>query len=171
MTLEKRMLYVALTRYNYFPNQKSSVGELPPCINTRQFTPEISDRLCALDDKRRGGYDVVTYFSTRYNNVARELALIHPRAYCRLAKHIVDNWSGISYIKDNVNSFIKPEIHHDGRILVMNYEDPIEKTNRNLNNSFGKRFIVNADISNCFSSIYTHAIPWAIVGFDKAKET
>lgn len=170
MTLEERMLYVALTRHNYFPNQKSSVGELPPCISTRQFTPEISDRLGSLDDKRKGGYDVVTYFSTRYNNVARELSLIHPRAYCRLAKHIVANWSSISHVKENENSFIKPEIHHDGRILVMNYEDPIEKTNRNLSNGFGKRFIVNADISNCFSSIYTHAIPWAIVGFDKAKE-
>lgn len=170
MTLEERELYVALTRYNYFPNQKQSIGELPPCISTRQFTPEISEKLVALADKRNVGYDVVTYFSTRYNNVARELSLIHPRAYCRLSKHIIDNWNYISHVKNNENSFIKPEPHQDGRILVMNYEDPIEKTNRVLDNSFGKRFIVSADISNCFSSIYTHAIPWALVGFDEAKK-
>lgn len=169
MTYEERELYVALTRHNYFPNQKSSIGELPPCISTRQFTPEISNELVLINDQRKGGYDVVTYFATRHNNVARELSLIHPRAYCRLAKHIVDNWNNISYVKDNENSFIKPGQHNDGRILVMNYEDPIEKTNRVLDHSFGKRFIVSADISNCFNSIYTHAIPWGLVGFERAK--
>lgn len=169
MTYEERQIYVALTRHNYFPNQKSSIGELPPCISTRQFTPEISEALCAIQDPRKGGYDSVSYFATRYNNTPRELSLIHPRAYCKLAKHIVENWNYISHIKNNKNSFIKPEAHHDGRILVMNYEDPIEKTNRVLDNSFGKRFIVGADISNCFNSIYTHAIPWGLVGFEIAK--
>lgn len=169
MTYEERQLYVALTRHNYFPNQKSSIGELPPCISTRQFTPEISEELCAVHDPRRGGYDSVSYFATRYNNAPRELSLIHPRAYCRLAKHIVEHWNNISYVKINENSFIKPELHQDGRILVMNYEDPTEKSNRILDNSFGKRFVVSADISNCFNSIYTHAIPWGLVGFEVAK--
>lgn len=169
MTYEEREVYVALTRHNYFPNQKSSIGELPPCISTRQFTPEISDALCATQDTRTGGFDTVSYFATRYNNAPRELSLIHPRSYCRLAKHIVEHWDKINYVKNNGNSFIKPEVHHDGRILVMNYENPIEKTNRVLENSFGKRFIVNADISNCFNSIYTHAIPWGLVGFETAK--
>lgn len=169
MTYEERQLYVALTRYNYFPNQKSSIGELPPCISTRQFTPEISEELCAVQEARRGGFDSVSYFSTRYNNAPRELSLIHPRAYCRLAKHILENWEHIKYIENNSNSFIKPELRNDGRILVMNYEDPIEKTKRILDDSFGKRFVVSADISNCFNSIYTHAISWGLVGFDVAK--
>ncbi|MCB4763274.1 MAG: reverse transcriptase, partial [Sulfurovum sp.] len=33
----------------------------------------------------------------------------------------------------------------------------------------GKRYIVKADISNCFPSIYSHSIPWALVGKDVAK--
>ena len=33
----------------------------------------------------------------------------------------------------------------------------------------GKRFIVKADISNCFPSIYTHSIPWALVGKEESK--
>ena len=28
----------------------------------------------------------------------------------------------------------------------------------------GKKYIVKADISTCFPSIYTHSIPWALVG-------
>ena len=33
----------------------------------------------------------------------------------------------------------------------------------------GKSYIVKADISNCFPSIYTHAISWALMGKEKAK--
>jgi len=35
--------------------------------------------------------------------------------------------------------------------------------------AFGKKFLACADISNCFPSLYSHAIPWALVGFDRAK--
>ena len=34
----------------------------------------------------------------------------------------------------------------------------------------GSRYIVHADISTCFPSIYTHSIPWALVGKDTAKK-
>lgn len=36
--------------------------------------------------------------------------------------------------------------------------------------SLGKKYVVKADISLCFPSIYTHAIPWALVGKETAKE-
>ena len=34
----------------------------------------------------------------------------------------------------------------------------------------GKKYCVTADISSCFPSIYTHAIPWALIGKNKAKK-
>lgn len=167
-----RLLYEALTRHNYFPNQKSNINELPPCLSTRQFTPEVAEQLAALrenDNRTKNGYDVVIYNATRYNNAFRELSLVHPKAYALLTKHIHDNWDKISYVENNENSIIKPEHHQDGRLMVMNYEDPVEKTTRALTSSFGKRFQVRADVSNCFNSIYSHAIAWGLVGFDFAK--
>lgn len=169
----KRLFYKALTRYNYFPNQKSSIGELPPVLSTRQFTPEVCEALAALnesDTRERSGYDVVTYNATRYNNAFRELSLIHPKPYSLFAKHLHDHWDKIEPFTTSESSIIKPEQHRDGRILVMNYEDPIEKTTRALSESFGKRFLVKADISNCFNSVYSHAIAWGLVGFDYAKQ-
>lgn len=168
----KRKFYEALTRYNYFPNQKSSIGELPPIINTRQFTPEVCEALAALDEpsiRRKSGYDVVTYNATRYNNAFRELSLIHPKAYSLLAKHLHDHWEQIAPFTASKSSIIKPEEHEDGRIMVMNYEDPIQKTTRTLKESFAKRYQVKADISNCFNSIYSHAIAWGLAGFEHAK--
>lgn len=34
----------------------------------------------------------------------------------------------------------------------------------------GKRYKVKADISNCFPSIYTHSIPWVLIGKNGAKQ-
>lgn len=168
MNAEQYNLFLGLARYNYFPNQKSNIGELPPIINTRTFTPEVA--LKVAEGKPRGdGYDAVVYLSTRFNNAPRELSLVHPKAYSSLITHIVKNWDKIKFIQNNSNSIIKPEQHQDGRILVMNYEDPIEKSRRILMNGFGKRFLVKADISNCFNSIYSHAISWGLVSISVAK--
>jgi len=173
-TDEKRHVYEALTRHNYFPNQKEGTGELPPCFSSVSFTPEIAELLAEIkepkDSERRAlGYDQVSYSVTRHNNVPRTLCLIHPKAYSNLAVTIYENWEEIRKISENKHSLIKPYLHADGRIIVMNYEDLTEKVQRNQIDGFGKRFRVNADIASCFHSIYTHSIPWAVLGFDKAK--
>jgi hypothetical protein len=52
----------------------------------------------------------------------------------------------------------------------MNYKnwryDPDPETNLFV----GKRYLVKADISNCFPSIYSHALSWALVGKETAKK-
>ncbi|MCF5892166.1 RNA-directed DNA polymerase [Aeromonas veronii] len=168
MNTEQYDMFVGLTRHNYFPNQKSSTGELPPIISTRTFTPEVALKI-SREKSRSDGYDAVVYLSTRFNNAPRELSLVHPKAYSSLVTHIVSNWDKIKFIQENSNSIIKPEQHQDGRVLVMNYEDPIDKSRRILTYGFGKRFLVKADISNCFNSIYSHAISWGLVGIPEAK--
>lgn len=172
-TDDKRNLYEALTRRNYFPNQKESIRELPPCLDTRQFTPEVCEALAALADsaeRRKNGYDLVEYMATRYNNVPRTLSLIHPKAYSFLAKHIHDNWNEIRFIEEGLSSKIKPEQRQDGRIMVMNYEDPMSQKRRYNDASFSNKFRVTTDITNCFNSIYSHAIPWAAVSVETAKQ-
>ncbi|EPN8207708.1 antiviral reverse transcriptase Drt4 [Yersinia enterocolitica] len=169
---EERHLYEALLRYNYFPNQKESIGEIPPCFSSRQFTPEIAE-LISIDNsgkKRNIGYDVIEFQATRYNNYPRRLEIAHPKPYAKLSKHIFLSWDSLKKIKENPSSMIKPEMHQDGRIIIMNYESTEEKTIRELNDGFGKRFKVKTDISNCFNSIYTHAIPWSVLGINESKE-
>lgn len=168
---EDRHLYEALLRHNYFPNQKGSIGEIPPCFSSRTFTPEIAELISSDRSGRRRlqGYDCVEYYATRYNNFPRTLSLIHPKAYSQLAKHIHDNWVHIKTIKDNESSMVKPDMHIDGRVIIMNYEDSETKTIRELNDGFGRRFKVNTDISGCFTNIYSHSIPWAVVGVNEAK--
>ena len=51
----------------------------------------------------------------------------------------------------------------------MDYENTLSQVDNTLNSSFGRRYSVKTDISNCYPSIYSHAIPWATVGFDESK--
>lgn len=170
---EKRLLIEALSRYNYFPNQRLGLSELPPSFDSRQFTPEVLTSLVKLQTakvRQTLGYSLTEYRSTRFNNIPRLLGIIHPKAYSHLASCIHENWDEIRKITKNHCSQIKPTFHHnEKRLLVMNYDDPSEKIRRALCAEFTKRFRVHADISNCFHSIYTHAIPWAIVGVEESK--
>lgn len=53
-------------------------------------------------------------------------------------------------------------------IFEMNYDD-WEKDTIPTSIKVGKKYIVKADISTCFPSIYTHSIPWALLGKKNAK--
>jgi len=181
---DERFVFEALTRFNYFPNQKQGVGEIPPIFNSRRFTPEVVLRIIQEPDacderakdpesKRAGrpskGFDFVEYASTRYNNVPRLLGIPHPHAYGRLAKCISESWEHIRGICDNESSQIKPYFHVDKRLVVMNYDSFREKVLEKSRTSFGKRYLVNTDVASCFNSVYTHAIEWAGMGEEEAK--
>lgn len=54
-------------------------------------------------------------------------------------------------------------------LFFMNYKNWKTDGDPLMDFSVGKKYVVKADISQCFPSIYTHAIAWALVGKDKAK--
>ncbi|MFA0681294.1 antiviral reverse transcriptase Drt4 [Vibrio splendidus] len=159
----------ALLRFNYLPLQKDKNEELPELFSSELFSSSICDELAAID-LRKGGYDHFNYFATRFNNVHRQLSVPHPLAYAHLVSHISDNWSRFSHIEDNENSVIRPFKHKDGRIIIMTYERAKEKTKRYQDGVRGNKFIVHSDISNFYPSLYTHSIPWALLGIDEAKQ-
>lgn len=170
---EERHFLEALTRWNYFPNQKASAAELPPNICTRRFTPEVARKLCDSINiskaRRKLGFDLVEYRATRYNNVSRVLGLIHPLAYARIFKVLESNRNDLKTAMDDANSAIRVNAHNDGRMLIMNYEDHETKALTAAEQSFGKRFRAHTDVANCFGSVYTHSLEWAGQGFETAK--
>ena len=167
--IDQAALLSGLIQHNFFPAQKKDEGELPPIINSATLTPSIAYQLRNLHS-RKGGYDQVEYRLTRFNNVPRPLSIPHPVPYSKLCYAIQDNWKEFEYITNSTNSLITPEPHSDGRIIVMDYENAQEKIDRHVELTFSKKFYVDTDISNFFPSIYSHSIPWALVGFNVAKK-
>ncbi|MFS2096276.1 antiviral reverse transcriptase Drt4 [Pseudomonas sp. Pseusp11] len=172
-SLDDRHFLEALTRWNYFPNQKESATELPPSISTRRFTPEVAHKLLEdvklSKDRKRLGFDLVEYRATRYNNVSRVLGLMHPLAFAQIFSVMASNRENLIEAMKDDNSAIRVQAHNDGRMLIMNYEDPETKSLTAANQSFGKKFRAHTDVANCFGSIYTHSLEWAVQGFEIAK--
>lgn len=60
-------------------------------------------------------------------------------------------------------------IEEEDSLFSMNYKNWKVDGNPVIDFGLGKRYVVKADISQCFPSVYTHAIPWALVGKTTAK--
>lgn len=173
MALSKTFLLNALIRQNFFPSQKKRREEFPPVFTTNDITKTIADEVHKVQlskDRKKNGFDVIQYKSTRFNNVPRIVSIPHPKSYIDLCFEIFDNWKKIKHICANPNSLILPKAHKDGRVIIMDYEKSSDERNRFYKSAFGKKFLAKADIANCYPSIYTHVIPWALVGFQQAKK-
>ena len=187
---DKNFVYNALLRYNYLPIGKKYPDDIPfPAFSTEDFTPDIADEMLKQYSSKRqekveikqkvNGYDQIEYHGTRFNLVTRLFHIPHPFPYARLCKCISENWDKLSHICENRNSRERPAKHDKGRLIMGKWEDLEQISLMNYNKlsdvrhrlkiSTGKFYRVTADISSFFPSIYTHSIPWAQVGRDKAK--
>lgn len=191
MSVDRDYVFEGLLGHNYFPMVKERRDDIPPLFSSEGLTPEIGDKLIAQQEsvvtgrhRRVGaGYDQIEYRTTRFNNAKRLMHIPHPGPFARLCGCLRDNWDKIDWICSNDASQIKPQAHEDGRVIAIDdYETHVtgrvvvmEKdrfpadVERHLDMSFGAKYLVDADVSSCFPSIYTHAIPWALVGHDESK--
>jgi len=166
--IDSKFVKEGLLKSNYFPLQKNRNEELPSIFNSELFSTDVADELVSIR-LRKGGYDDLSFNVTRFNNVHRKISIPHPLPYAHLVNTITENWNSISHIEENENSIIRPLKHKDGRIIIMTYEQSKRKTKRYNDSCKGKKFIVHSDISNFYPSIYTHSIPWALLGLQAAK--
>lgn len=125
----------------------------------------------------------IHYESMRNINVPRILSIPDPIAYRNQCKVLSENWLAIQdYFRDKTASHthkysrihIRKISHNDGfdfekHLFEMNHKDFYQDDYPEPHLMIGKNFIVKADISNCFPSIYTHSIPWALVTKNYAK--
>ncbi|MBZ5643742.1 MAG: RNA-directed DNA polymerase [Acidobacteriia bacterium] len=173
MAPDKAFVLRALLQHNYLPVQKKDREELPPIFKTTSFSIAAAKKLAGQGAKRRSpelGWDVVDYKSTKFNSIPRLLSIPHPTPHSFLSLCIEENWENLKYTAHNEISLVRPREHADGRLVIMDYDRSLKKITNSAKLAFGKRFAVHTDISNCFPSVYSHAIPWATVGFSHAKK-
>ena len=121
--------------------------------------------------------DYIRYSGMRNINVPRPLAIPDAVAYANLCYFLSQNWDRIqSHFYDKT----KDEKHKISRIHIrklhskpglfeMNYKNFFMDEEPEQDLVIGSKFVVNADISNCFPSIYSHAVAWSLVTKSHAK--
>lgn len=175
---------------DFFLENKSYFSEnLPPYFNfenvlNETFKQVSNKRLCDCHDKglSPNKYDdichkIITNKDSQY--AWRPLTFIHPILYCLLVKEITDsdNWNTL---KERFKLFQEDDKIECLSIPIKSYT---QKANKALSisswfNNFEQQsikfgldyeYMATTDISDCYSSFYTHSIDWAISSKEIAK--
>lgn len=149
--------------------------QLPPVFSSETFMT-----YCIINSKRFKvePTEFVRYEGNRHNYQVRLFGIPNPFAYANLCWHIYDNWKQIqnffkgttSAQKYKVSRIHVRKIEKTQKIFSMNYSSWETDETPETDLRIGAKFVVKADITSCFPSIYTHSIPWAIMGKGWAKQ-
>lgn len=149
--------------------------KIPPVFTGESFHDFVTNHNPGFPKK---DFDFIRYENMRNINVPRLLAVPHPVGYYHLVSVIKDNWVEIKkHIANKTKNqkYKVSKVHlrkiKDSKCLFrMNYKTYEDETSQDVDLVIGMRYMVHADISNCFPSIYSHSIPWALLGKKKAKK-
>lgn len=110
----------------------------------------------------------------------RPLKIIHPVAYVDLINTLTEenNWKYIcnKFQKFQKNKSIKcisvplesQKIHDsDVKQVILNWWNELEQSS--IKNALRYSYCIKVDVANCYGSIYTHTITWALHGKEEAK--
>lgn len=164
-------LYDRLIQYGLFSEK------LPPVFDCTAFLAYCKELDRPVFPQR--WYPFAMFDSMRNINIPRPIGIPTPMAHERICASLKENWAAIqNHFQDvtSSNSHIVSRIHirkmkDTDALFKMNYSNWKTDGTPEPDISLGKKYLVRADISKCFPSIYSHAIPWAIARKDIAKQT
>lgn len=166
-TPPRRLTLGALLGRGYFP------PELPPPFKTASFanavrlarTPSLPQEFTKQKNDWCG---FVSYSLSRPGSLRRRLAIVNPLAYFRLARFIVANQQAILKKAGASDLSIgKPVVGLFGRLRRSAGYDAVPLQRALLR--IGHQFLLVADISRFYPSMYTHSIDWAMSSKTRAK--
>lgn len=167
-------LYEGLLAYGFFAEKLPPVFTAVPFFN---YCKTVSIPFEA------GWNEYITFRVMRNISIPRLMGIPNPFKYQRVCSELRDNWDNLRshfHVQTDGQSYRVSRIHirkeyGEKRIFEMNYKnwrvDGNPESDLLIHDKGTSRFIVQADVSTCFPSIYTHSIPWSLVGKEKAKQT
>ena len=182
--LNKQNFLEQVTRFGYFAEQ------FPACFSSTLFSEYLSELAPLVPaskgqrDKSKKNTSAPVTLSMYKNDLSRRvLSVPNPEAFLRLAKYINDNWASIlSYTKskNSLSPICFIRTYNDESSEYINCEsvreairarsDFINGIRQSIRISLGYKYRMKVDITNCYNSMYTHSIAWAVCGKELAKQ-
>lgn len=166
--ISKTELYDGLVGYGLFAEK------IPNFLTSVDFLSFTKTSTFPVDNKPK---DFIRYSSMRNINIPRPIAVPEPFAYSNQAKCLADNWKELQnhFGNKTINdSFKISRIHlrkleNKPELFEMNYKNFFKDGDPEQDIVIKSKYVALADISNCFPSVYSHSISWALVGKSFAK--
>lgn len=161
-------LYDGLVGYGLFAEK------IPSFLTSVEFLAFTKTLNFPINEKPK---DYIRYSSMRNINIPRPMAIPEPFAYSNQVNCLADNWTKLqSYFNDKTlnDSFKISRIHlrkfeNKPELFEMNYKNFSKDGDPEQDIVIKSKYVALADISNCFPSVYSHSISWALVGKSLAK--
>jgi hypothetical protein len=161
-------LYDGLVGYGLFAEK------IPNFLTSVDFLAFSKTLIFPVNKKPK---DFIRYSSMRNINIPRPMAIPEPFAYSNQVKSLSDNWTELQnhFRNKTINdSFKISRIHlrkleNKFELFEMNYKNFSKDGDPEQDIVIKSKYVALADISNCFPSIYSHSISWALVGKPYAK--
>lgn len=157
-----------LIRTAYLPS------EVPPVITAKYFSKFCENKFDYLKGKQKN----LTKHSTNYETFTaprtvsgrRNLAIVHPRAQLHLSLLITHNRAKIKKIIDEGGKSLYRTSEYPKKHKAFEGLD-FRKRDTLAAGLYSERpYVLHADISRFFYTVYTHSIPWAVLGKETAKD-
>lgn len=149
--------------------------EIPPVVTSRYFAAFCKNNFKHFQSIQSTFQYINTNYDTfsvpRPNTGRRNLALVNPVAQLGLSLLLTEHRSLIKkrISKNGISMYRTTEDVNAGKAFEgLDFNQWHRETHR-ISSEY--RFAVKADISRFFYTIYTHSIPWALIGKEKAKST
>lgn len=161
-------LYEGLLSWGLFADK------LPPIFYGEEFYKCVMQGNLQFSQKE---HDFIFFESMRDINIPRQLGIPNPIAYQKLCECLRNNWKDIQrhfHDTTDLSAHKISRIHirkqsQSKALFKMNYKDWKNDDSPVTDILIGKKYMVCADISTCFPSMYTHALCWALMGKETAK--
>lgn len=148
--------------------------KLPPVFTSEELYKYVQTNRAAIKPKP---HRHIAFSIPKNKPGNRLMGIPHPMSYSRLCLTLEEHWPKIkTALTDNckMQKYKVSRIHlrkqnTSGKLFKMNYHlwqldgDPVPLI------QIDASYQIETDISLCFPSVYSHAIPWALVGKAQAK--
>jgi hypothetical protein len=153
--------FEAILRRGYFPK------ELPPAFHTNSFAKYAASkngRQVIEAYKAQDNYtECVKYLLALPGGHRRELSIPHPASYARIVKLVSSNFSRLMASASRSRfATSRPVFTPNQRRAFHPAISPSELGSERSLRRAGAAFLLKADISQFYPSLYTHAVGWAV---------
>lgn len=170
--ISKEELFEGLLGHGLFADK------IPNFLTSESFFDYIQEQSTfPFNEKKPTEY--IQYSNTRNMNVPRLLSIPAPFSYANQVFVLSENWERIlKYLdkktKKQTNKVSRIHIRKlfdKKRLFEMNYKNFNSDGDADGSIFIKNKYVVHADISTCYPSIYSHSMAWALLGKNKAKST
>jgi len=171
----------SLIQYGYFPSelpppfQTKKLGKISKRIKLFQLEKWINDWIKKDSKNNIPESKCCIYSVPRVKHLRRILNIPNPLYQMILCHHIENNWDKIKeHIKKSPISFSRPDLPIQRKRKGSRAFDLV-RHNRNYEQEIALRstefsYVLKADISRYYPTLYTHSISWALHGKNIAKK-